>query len=898
MSAPGTTSLWLPSVNESTTEARRGSKVPNVFQMPGGHRSLEMVTVGFPGNPPDASGFGAVRSAFRIGKFEVTAAQYAAFLNAKAKSDRDGNLWNNDMDMGPSGPGPRCNIRRSGKEGDFSYSVSPDFANRPVNFVSFWDACRFCNWLHNGQGDGDTEDGAYTLRGYRGSNGRTIVRNPGARWFLPNEDEWVKAAYFAPPRQGSSRSEHYWDYPTQSSVRPVRDVSGSNAANVGGGEVADSGSPFTEVGTFRRSPGPFGTYDQAGNVAEWTEVTRPWKGIGPPAARWPWGGSVVSDGAGRRVRDQSELIPVNSDEAYVGFRVAAAMPIALGTILRPEPKSTRGPSTPRPLRKADRPLSPINRLARIKIILNQDSRDICYQAPPGNAQGAIRAWYRRAFAAGVEAFVADVATPDVVVTKDTPTGEVWGARAAASQSPAEWEARYRTIQELARQGTDVLHILVEEGRKANALVLAGMRMGDAHHGMQWQPSWGKPNFPEIALEHPEWCNLWRDGTRDVTLNYAFPEVREHRLRILRELATHYDIDGIELDWMRHCRYFPAGQQRAYLQTMTEFVGQVRGMLDDVARKKGRARLVLGHRVPSTPDEGLGIGIDTIAWAKRGFADYVVPADFQHVDLNVQADRYVRALRGTGCRVYPSFGNTPYSSGFAYGEGTPDSPRRRSRMSTPEQYRALASNWFAWGADGGATYNIINWPAERQRFAREMISILSGSPRALNGPRHYVFLPTWKDHAGGVAPTGRLNAQSLTFDPDGDGRRQVFRFRMADGKDGGKLRGWLRIRLYDAGPGDVFALDLNGRPVPQDRIQIRNFPDGEVTSRPVRSFKTAGNFGEPEDGTMDWQPNVRLEILLEDCPSFRGDNEIGLSWVKRDLANNKVRVMEALEVMVR
>ncbi|MBM4094100.1 MAG: formylglycine-generating enzyme family protein, partial [Planctomycetes bacterium] len=131
----------------------------DVFQMPAGLKSLETVVVGDPGNPPDDTGFGAVAYPYRIGKYEVTAAQYVEFLNAKAKSDPDGNLWNNDMDTTHSGPGPRCDIRREGDLGSYTYRVAPELANRPVNFVSFWDACRFCNWLHNGQGNGDTEEG-------------------------------------------------------------------------------------------------------------------------------------------------------------------------------------------------------------------------------------------------------------------------------------------------------------------------------------------------------------------------------------------------------------------------------------------------------------------------------------------------------------------------------------------------------------------------------------------------------------------------------------------------------------------------------------------------------------------------------------------------------------------
>jgi formylglycine-generating enzyme len=62
--------------------------------------SLKFVTVGNPGNQPDTrydeTGFGAVDYVYAIGKYEVTAGQYTAFLNAVAATDTYG-LYNTNM---------------------------------------------------------------------------------------------------------------------------------------------------------------------------------------------------------------------------------------------------------------------------------------------------------------------------------------------------------------------------------------------------------------------------------------------------------------------------------------------------------------------------------------------------------------------------------------------------------------------------------------------------------------------------------------------------------------------------------------------------------------------------------------------------------------------------------
>jgi len=296
--------------------ACQAARAADLFAMPDGLKSLDMVEVGSPGNPPDANGRGAVAYRFRIARHEVTAAQWVEFLEHKGRGEPDGALWNNDMDRERSGAGARCEIRRSGEAGAFRHTVAREYADRPVTFVSFIDACRFCNWLHNGQGDGDTEDGAYTLSGYRGTDGRRVRRNPGARFFIPDEDEWYKAAYFDPDKPGGAG---YWRYPTRSDEPPGRDPASANAANHHSGDLLDPVHFTTPVGHFARAAGPWGTFDQAGNVFEWTD------GLDPPFLRTLRGGAFDSDDAGINLPVSNTALSSASDVADVGIRIAAAV---------------------------------------------------------------------------------------------------------------------------------------------------------------------------------------------------------------------------------------------------------------------------------------------------------------------------------------------------------------------------------------------------------------------------------------------------------------------------------------------------------------------------------------------------------------------------------------------
>jgi len=104
--------------------------------------------------------FGAVDYYYNIGTYEVTNAQYAEFLNAKAASDPFA-LYDSHR-MGVLNNNYNGGITRSGSPGSYTYAAIAGREDMPVNYITFFDAARFVNWLHNGQGNGDTESGAWT----------------------------------------------------------------------------------------------------------------------------------------------------------------------------------------------------------------------------------------------------------------------------------------------------------------------------------------------------------------------------------------------------------------------------------------------------------------------------------------------------------------------------------------------------------------------------------------------------------------------------------------------------------------------------------------------------------------------------------------------------------------
>jgi len=251
------------------------------FRAFAGSIPMATVPVGNAGNAADINTgglYGAVGYNYNIGTYDVTLTQYTAFLNSVAATDTYG-LYDPSLatDLNVAG------ISRSGGPGSYHYVVIGD-GQRPVTYVSWYDAVRFVNWLETG----NTESGAYTITG-GSNNGGTMpttaeraawARDSVTHWYLPDENEWYKAAFYDPTKAGSNK---YWHYPTRNDNPPSNVLSGSgtnNANYLTDGNVytvthstsySSSQNYLTDVGAFGSSPGPFGTFDQGGDVLQWND---------------------------------------------------------------------------------------------------------------------------------------------------------------------------------------------------------------------------------------------------------------------------------------------------------------------------------------------------------------------------------------------------------------------------------------------------------------------------------------------------------------------------------------------------------------------------------------------------------------------------------------------------
>jgi hypothetical protein len=115
----------------------------------------------------------------------------------------------------------------------------------------------------------DTETGSYTFTGYSAVG----PRNPGARIVLPNEEEWYKAAYYDPTKNGTGG---YWLYPTRTSDANLLNYDTPPGNQYSLCFLSPSGGPpdVCPEDIFPLASSYYGTFNQAASV--WERTPFPW----------------------------------------------------------------------------------------------------------------------------------------------------------------------------------------------------------------------------------------------------------------------------------------------------------------------------------------------------------------------------------------------------------------------------------------------------------------------------------------------------------------------------------------------------------------------------------------------------------------------------------------------
>lgn len=202
-----------------------------------------------------------------------------------------------------------------------------------------------------------------------------------------------------------------------------------------------------------------------------------------------------------------------------------------------------------------------------------------------------------------------------------------------------------TAWQLHHDGLDLYALWIARARECGLRPWLSMRMNDVHnvddeqsfiHSEFWRAS---PHLRRVPYRFASWM--------DRAFDYGQAEVRDYHLKLIGELLARYDLDGLELDWMRFGWHLRPGHEAEGADLLTAFTSQVRRLLDAAEQKRGHA-IALGARVPSRPQTALGLGLDAMTWAERGLLDMlVVTPFFATVEPDMPLELWRHLLRGTG-----------------------------------------------------------------------------------------------------------------------------------------------------------------------------------------------------------------------------------------------------------
>lgn len=296
-------------------------------------------------------------------------------------------------------------------------------------------------------------------------------------------------------------------------------------------------------------------------------------------------------------------------------------------------------------------------------------------------------------------------------------------------------------------GGDLVKAFVEECRKADIASIISLRLKDEHSIENLNSEW----VPRFYYEHQHWRLDPRQravfGLRG--LNWMYPEVSAQRVAVLTELAENYDIDGVQLDFMRFPPFFDL-EKSTYAQrrdVMTGFIRKVRILMDKTS-KPGKKR-VLAIRVPNRIKEYDALGIDLRMLDREGLVDIIniSPSYVSQVESDVGL---FCAWAPKTAVFYELTHTTSRGPSPSWGGGGDD---YQTRITTDEQFRTAANLAYARGAAGISLFNFVySRPATRNgtyalggSIGREppfhIIKELR-DPKQLRASAQHYWIPYW------------------------------------------------------------------------------------------------------------------------------------------------------------
>ena len=253
---------------------------------------------------------------------------------------------------------------------------------------------------------------------------------------------------------------------------------------------------------------------------------------------------------------------------------------------------------------------------------------------------------------------------------------------------------HKGLNKWREQGIDWVKVLIDESHKRNLEAFWSHRVCPVDFPQPYvanstHDDSSRGNYLKKA--HPDWVNKcwWPQGL----WNLANPQLRKHKVNVLKELIELYDLDGFQLDFARHTPCLPAGKEWENKSHATKFIREIRKMLLEMEDRKKKA-IMLAVRVAETIPGCHADGFEVEKWAEEELVDiFVLGGRTSEVDI----ESFKEITKDKIIKICPSFDGHHTNDGY---------------YSPPVEYfRGVFSNWWALGAD---SVSVFNWTCAHEK----------------------------------------------------------------------------------------------------------------------------------------------------------------------------------------
>jgi len=279
------------------------------------------------------------------------------------------------------------------------------------------------------------------------------------------------------------------------------------------------------------------------------------------------------------------------------------------------------------------------------------------------------------------------------------------------------------------QHTDGLRMSCDFAHRHGLESFWSLRMNDIHDSFEPQlmSAW-KKEHPEALMGRQSEAESLADRRRLWTLvDFEHAEVEARIVSVVEEVTQGYDVDGVELDFMRAPFFFRshyAGQlvTPGQAAVLTRLVSAVRTVVLRASERKGRP-VLLAARIPATLESCARMGVDAREWLGQGLVDLLVLSG-GYVAFDQPVRSMIQLAHAHDVPVYPCLSQSGLN------DRPPGSPARGSFQPLPAAYwRGAAMRLWEDGADGIYTFNLfpngnsndLAEDARRRDLCREVVT---------------------------------------------------------------------------------------------------------------------------------------------------------------------------------